>query len=156
MASEIRLKGDWRKLRHLADKMENVKDLDDEIMPEIADKVKEALEVVVASSPAPANARSTLEKPYKKGKGSLQETGQFPHNIVVDDVEERGRTVYIIKGSDSLQSRTKTSYEDLIGILNEGSFSKNIPARPILKTAYSLVEGEIKYVVVSRFKSVFR
>ena len=156
MASVIRLKGDWRKLRHLATQMENVQDIDEQLMPEVADKVKEALEVVVASNPAPANAPSTLSKPYKRGKGSLEETGGFPNNIVIDEYKEAGRDVYIVKGSDTPHSRTGTSYEDLIGILNEGSPSKNIPARPILRTAYDLVEGEIKYIVVNRIKSIFR
>lgn len=156
MASSIQLKGDWRKLRTLANKMENVQDIEDAIMPEVADKVKEALEVVVSSSPPPPNAPSTLAKRYKRGKGTLQETGGFPHNIVIDNYKQGKRDVYVIKGSDAIHPRTHTSYEDLVGILNNGSASKNLPARPILKTAFDLVQDEIKYVIVNRAKSIFK
>ena len=117
MPSEIRLKGDWRKLRHLANELESVKDIDDTLMPEIADKVKEALEVAVGSNPPPANAESTLRKPYKRGKGTLQETGGFPDNIIVDETKERNRSVYLIRGSDTPQARgrrdTPPTYKEL-------------------------------------------
>lgn len=160
MSSEIRLKGDWRKLRHLANELESVKDIDDTLMPEVANKVKEALEVAVGSNPPPVNAESTLRKPYKKGKGTFQETGGFPDNIVVDETKERNRSVYLIRGSDSPQGRDRKgvppTYKELIGILSTGSPEKNIPKRDVLRMAYDMVEGEIKYMIVSNIKSMFR
>lgn len=160
MANEIRLKGDWRKLRHLASQLESVKDIDDTLMPEVANKVKEALEVAVGSNPPPANAESTMRKSYKQGKGTFQETGGFPDNIIVDETKERNRSVYLIRGSDSPHGRarkdTPPTYKELLGILATGSPEKNIPKRDVLRMAYDMVEGEVKYIVVSNVKSLFR
>lgn len=160
MSSEIRLKGDWRKLRHLANQFESVKDIDDTLMPEIASKVKEALEVTIGSNPPPANAESTLRKSYKRGKGTFQETGAFPDNIVIDNVKERNRSVYLIRGSDNVQGRNRKdappTYKELLGILATGCPEKNIPKRDVLRMAYDMVESEIKYIVVSNVSSLFR
>lgn len=157
MPSEIHLKGDWRKIRHLTNEIEKTPQMvEDVIMPEIVDKTTEALKVVVSSNPPPPNSPVTLKKPYKKGKGTLEETGAFKSNIVSDEYKERGRTIYVIHGSDSPQARTRTSYKDLLGILDEGSSEKNIPARNLLKSAYDLVDEEIKYIVVTQLSRLFK
>lgn len=155
MDNGVKLKGDWRKLRHILGKMtEGRKLLADEILQDLAEEVRQKLHEVVNSEPSPHNAKSTVEKKgfdaplhwtsVTDGTGMIDDD-----SIIVEKKYDGDRYMYIIKGNpEKTNSRTGTSYEEIVTIAETGS--DKIPPRSVLSITYSEMEGKIKRVCNKR------
>jgi hypothetical protein len=155
MANNIRLVGDWRKLRHKFDRLSDLGQyMADQAIRELAEDVREALHEEVNSSPPPPNAPST-----EKRKGHnipLLETGGFMEedSIIVEEMDAGDRTAYIIKGNPTkTHERSGESYETILGILNEGT--PTIPSRPVIDITYDRMKNEIEALAIKKAKDYY-
>ena len=150
MANNIRLVGDWRKLRHKFDRLSDLGQyMADQAIREIAEDVREALHEEVNSSPPPPNAPSTEKR---KGHNTpLLETGGFMEDdaIIVEDMDMGDRTAYIVKGNPrKTHERSGKNYETILGILNEGT--STIPSRPVIDITYDRMKNEIEALAIKK------
>ena len=155
MANNIRLVGDWRKLRHKFDRLSDLGQyMADQAIREIAKDVREALHEEVNSSPPPPNAPSTEKR---KGHNTpLLETGGFMEDdsIVVEEMDAGDRTAYIVKGNpNKSHKRSEENYETILGILNEGT--SIIPSRPVIDITYDRKKKEIEALTIKKAKDYY-
>ena len=155
MANNIRLVGDWRKLRHKFDRMSDLGQyMADQAIREIAEDVREALHDEVNSSPPPPNAPSTEKR---KGHSTpFLETGGFMEDdsIIVEDMDMGDRTAYIVKGNpNKTHERSGENYETILGILNEGT--PTIPSRPVIDITYDRKKKEIEALAIKKARDFY-
>jgi len=155
MANNIRLVGDWRKLRHKFDRLSDLGQyMADQAIREIAEDVREALHEEVNSSPPPPNAPSTEKR---KGHNTpLLETVGFMEDdsIVVEEMGAGDRTAYIVKGNpNKSHKRSGENYETILGILNEGT--STIPSRPVIDITYDRMKNEIEALAIKKAKDYY-
>lgn len=154
--NNITLRGDWRKLNPIAKKLGDTSDyFKNELMSELAEEVRTALHEVVNSLPPPSNASSTVER--KGFNAPLYETGgmEDDESVVATPYIEGRKVSYIIQGnSEILHSRTGTSYEDILGINEEGG--GNVPGRFAIEIAYDRKSEDIKRLCINRLREYWR
>ena len=155
MANNIRLVGDWRKLRHKFDRLSDLGQyMADQAIRELAEDVRKALHEEVNSSPPPPNAPSTEKR---KGHNTpFLETGGFMEedSIIVEEMGAGDRTAYIIKGNPTkTHERSGESYETILGILNEGT--STIPSRPVIDITYDRMKNEIEALTIKKVKDYY-
>ena len=155
MANNIRLVGDWRKLRHKFDRLSDLGQyMADQAIRELAEDVREALHEEVNSSPPPPNAPSTEKR---KGHNTpLLETGGFmdDDSIIIEEMDAGDRTAYIVKGNPTkTHGRSGESYETILGILNEGT--SKIPSRPVIDITYDRMRSRIEALTIKKAKDYY-
>lgn len=148
--ARVELRGDWRKMRHAFDRMTELgREMADRMMSEVANDVRDELHKTVNSSPPPRNTESTERR--KAHDTPLLETGgmQSDDSVVVEKEDSGDRAVYIVKGNpNKTHSRTGTSYEDILGIMEKGSV--DIPARHIFSITYDRKKREIEAYAIKQ------
>lgn len=148
----IQLRGDWRKLNHIAKKLGDTSDFaKNELIAELAEEVRESVHEVVNSSPPPRNAESTI---VRKGfDNPMYETGGFMEDdsIIAQPFLEGRKISYIIKGNPYMtHERSDETYDDILAINSLGG--GNVPSRDIFDIAYDRKREEIRRTCIMKLK----
>lgn len=154
--SAIHLRGDWRKLNHIARKLGDTSDYcKNELIQELAEDVKQTLYEVVNSSPNPRNTDSTVRR--KGFNNPMFETGGFQEgdSIVATPYREGRKVSYCVQGNpNKIHDRTGESYDDIVSINSEGG--ENTPSRDLLEIAYDLKRDDIRNKCIVRVREHWR
>lgn len=157
MANGIALKGDWRKLRPMANKLQQMpQEYEDDVMPLLVKETEDALKVAIDCNLPPPNADSTVKR--KGFNRTLVETGNFPNAIThteasYKDYKSRARKAYLVTADENIHhARTNTSYKDILGIVDQGG--GRVPARHLLAQSFDLVDDKLKAIAIKRFKGI--
>lgn len=154
--SGIQLKGDWRKLNHIAKRLGDCTDeFKNELITELAEDVRQSLHEVINSSPPPANAERTIQN--KGFDTPMMETGHFmdDNSVVASPYIDGKKIGYIIQGNPEMNhERSEVSYDELVVINTEGG--GNTPGRDLLDIAFDRKRSEIEHKCLTRIVELWR
>lgn len=154
--SGIQLKGDWRKLNHIAKNLGDTSDnFKNELIADLAEGVRQSLYQVVNSSPPPRNADSTVKN--KGFDNPMMETGGFmdDDSIVATPYQDGKKVGYIVQGNPNMNhERSDTTYDEIVLINSEGG--GNVPGRDLLEIAFDMNRGEIERKCLTRIAELWR